>query len=140
MNNVILVGRLTADARITAGKEGKEIAFFTLAVDRFKKDAGADFVPCVLGNVGGRKAYLTRGQQVAVRGFLFVKGSKKDANGQPIKLADGGYAPPSIQVSVAELTLLGKRGDTQTAPQQQQASAPAAPQYEGEIPDEEIPF
>lgn len=139
MNNVILVGRLTADARITAGKEGKEIAFFTLAVDRFKKDAGADFVPCVLGNVGGRKAYLTRGQQVAVRGSLFVKGSKKDANGQPIKLADGGYAPPSIQVSIAELTLLGKRGDTQAAPQQQ-ASAPAAPQYEGEIPDEEIPF
>lgn len=139
MNNVVLVGRLTTDARITAGKEGKEIAFFTLAVDRFKKDAGADFVPCVLGNVGGRKPYLTRGQQVAVRGSLFVKGQKKGADGQFLKLSDGSYAPPSIQVSVSELNLLGKRNDTQAAPQQQTA-APAAPQYEGEIPDEEIPF
>lgn len=140
MNNVILVGRLAGDARITAGKEGKEVAFFTLAVDRFKKDAGADFIPCVLGNVGGRKPYLTRGRQVAVRGSLFVKGQKKGADGQFLKLSDGSYAPPNIQVSVGELTLLGGKNAENTQAPQQQVAAPAAPQYEGEIPDEEIPF
>mgnify|MGYP000305573230 CR=1 FL=1 len=52
MNKVDLTGRLTKDpqSRWTNGQESQEqicIVRFTLAVNRRKKDAGADFISCV---------------------------------------------------------------------------------------------
>ena len=52
MNKVDLTGRLTKDpqSRWTHGQESQEqicIVRFTLAVNRRKKDAGADFISCV---------------------------------------------------------------------------------------------
>ena len=44
MNTVILLGRLTADPDIRSTRDGKAVASFTLAVDRYKE--GADFIRC----------------------------------------------------------------------------------------------
>ena len=44
MNNVSLVGRLTRDPEIKVSASGSSYARFAIAVDRRKKDDGADFI------------------------------------------------------------------------------------------------
>lgn len=70
MNNVCLIGRLTKDIDLREGnvKVGK----FTLAVNRMKKDDGADFINCVaFGNTAETMAkYLSKGRQIALEGRI----------------------------------------------------------------------
>lgn len=73
MNKVILIGRLTKDPelRFTAGS-GMAVSRFTVAVNRRKKEDGADFINCV---AWGKTAetisqYLTKGRQVAISGSI----------------------------------------------------------------------
>jgi single-strand DNA-binding protein len=44
LNNVSLVGRITADPDIRNTSTGKVVAVFTLAVQRTKEEV--DFIPC----------------------------------------------------------------------------------------------
>ena len=79
MNLAILTGRLTKIPSITATND-YTIARFTLAVDRFKKDAGADFISCV---AFGKTAefttkYLTKGTKVNVVGRIQTGSYEKD--------------------------------------------------------------
>ena len=79
MNLAILTGRLTKIPSITATND-YTIARFTLAVDRFKKDAGADFISCV---AFGKTAefttkYLTKGTNVNVVGRIQTGSYEKD--------------------------------------------------------------
>jgi single-strand DNA-binding protein len=87
MNKVILVGRLTRDPVVRVTPSNKDVATFTLAVDRFaagpdgKKEA--DFIPIV---VWGRLAEicgnnLTKGQKVLVDGRMQVR-NYEDKTGQ----------------------------------------------------------
>lgn len=72
MNQVWLIGRVTRELDIRRTQEGKPIVSFSLAVDRKKKDAGADFPNCVaFGKVAElMEQYVSKGNQIAVIGRL----------------------------------------------------------------------
>lgn len=79
MNCVQLIGRLTRDIELTYPRE-KAVARFTLAVNRRRKDDGADFVSCV---AFGKTAEIldrcvSKGQRVAVVGHIHTSSYEKD--------------------------------------------------------------
>lgn len=71
MNKIILIGHLTRDCDYRTG--GKtDVARFTLAVDRRRKEDGADFISCV---AFGKTAeiiskYTHKGSQIAIEGRI----------------------------------------------------------------------
>lgn len=76
LNNVVLVGRLTADPELKeVGKEGK-VVNFTLAVSRpYKNQEGeyeTDFIQCNVWNqvAENMKEYTHKGDLVGVKGVL----------------------------------------------------------------------
>lgn len=108
MNNVCLIGRLTKDVEERRTQNGTPVAMFTLAVDRRKREDGADFINCVawdkaaetiaqyvhkgdrFGVVGrlstrsydgkdGKKVFVT---EVVVSNFQFLE-SKRDSDERP---------------------------------------------------------
>lgn len=88
MNKVILIGRLTRDAdyRETANTT---LARFTLAVDRRRKDDGADFPSCV---AFGKTAdivnkYTHKGSRISIEGRLQT-GSYQNRDGVTVYTTD----------------------------------------------------
>ena len=108
MNQVCLIGRLTKDVEERRTQNGTPVAMFTLAVDRKKREDGADFINCVawdkaaetiaqyvhkgdrFGVVGrlstrsydgkdGKKVFVT---EVVVTNFQFLE-SKRDSDSRP---------------------------------------------------------
>ena len=75
MNKVILIGRLTKDPELRfAAGSGTGVTRFTVAVNRKKKDDGADFINCVsFGKIAETIAqYLTKGRQIAIAGHIQI--------------------------------------------------------------------
>lgn len=72
MNKVILSGRLTRDpeTRYTQGENSLAVTSFSLAVDRFGKDKGADFIRCTaFGKTAESLAkYAKKGTKLVVSG------------------------------------------------------------------------
>jgi single-strand DNA-binding protein len=70
MNQVILIGRLTKDPELRETNNGKPVASFTLAVDKFGE--GADFINCVVWNKQAENLakYQKKGGQIGVSGRL----------------------------------------------------------------------
>lgn len=72
MNVSILIGRLTKDPELRHTPQGSATTTFTIAVDRERKDGGADF-PTVVA--WGKTAefvcnYMRKGSKLAVRGRI----------------------------------------------------------------------
>jgi single-strand DNA-binding protein len=130
MNKAILIGRTTKEPEIRATTSGKQVATFTLAVDRdFKNAQGereADFLPCVvwgkLAEIAGK--YVTKGKQLAVAGRIQTR-NYEDKNGQRRYITE---------IIVSDMQLLGGKQDGQ-APQEQ----PQQPFAEIDQPDD-LPF
>ena len=127
MNKFVAVGRTTKDCELRATSTGKQVASFTLAVDRdFKNAQGerdADFIPCV---VWGKLAdvcekYVTKGKQLAVAGRIQTR-NYEDKNGQRRYITE---------VIVSDLQLLGSRQDAQQ---------PQEPEYTDVDNSDELPF
>ena len=84
MNNGIMLGRLVKDIEIKTGGNGKSFGKFTLAVNRdFKNQEGkydADFINCVAFDKRAEvlAQYVTKGQQLAVRGSWRTGNFKKE--------------------------------------------------------------
>ena len=76
LNIVALQGRLARDPELRQTGTGKQVATFTLAVDRGRRDANgksvADWIPVIAWERTAEFAYkwLTKGQMVAVDGRL----------------------------------------------------------------------
>lgn len=73
MNISILCGRATRDPNITyAQKDNSAIARFTLAVDRYSKDNGADFIQCTAFNKVAETIdkYVRQGTKLIVVGHI----------------------------------------------------------------------
>ena len=70
MNKVILCGRTTMDAERRTTKEGMAIARFTLAIDRQKKDRGADFINCLAFDKTAEliEKYVPKGRKILIEG------------------------------------------------------------------------
>ena len=71
MNQVCLIGRLTADPEGRRAKD-MEVCNFTLAIDRQGKDAGADFIRCVCFGKTAEFAedYFSKGVRAGVTGRI----------------------------------------------------------------------
>lgn len=72
VNQVILMGRLTRDPEQRSTGSGKTIVSFSIAVDRFGQDDGADFFDVTAWEKLGELVmqYLSKGRRVLVQGRL----------------------------------------------------------------------
>lgn len=82
MNKVILTGRTTKDIdlRYSTGQKQTAIARFTLAVNRYRKDDGADFISCVaFGKTAeNMDRYVHNGDKVGIIGHIQTGSYEKD--------------------------------------------------------------
>lgn len=132
MNNVILMGRLTADPELRQTTSGIACCRFTVAVNRkFKNDKGeyeADFISCVAWRQTAEfvSRYFTKGKMIAISGTLHT-GSYTDKNHSDV-------THYTTDVFVDNVEFCGdKGGSSEPAPQpaadKQKAAAPQQPQY-----------
>jgi len=72
LNRVILIGRLTKDIELRYTTSGTAVANMTLAVDKYKKEDGADFINCVVWQKTAENCakYIGKGRLIAVDGRL----------------------------------------------------------------------
>ena len=85
MNNIALVGRLTADPTLKQTPNGNDVVAFTVAVDRYVKDGEkkADFIPCVAWKNTALfiARHFKKGQFIGLTGRLETRPFKdKDGN------------------------------------------------------------
>ena len=82
MNKVILHGRLARDVDLRTTASGKSVAQVNIAVNRWGKDQGADFIPLVIwGQLAETFArYFYKGREVLVEGRMQVR-NYDDKNG-----------------------------------------------------------
>lgn len=82
MNKTILIGRTTKDIdlRYTTGEKQTAVARFTLAVNRYRKDDGADFISCVaFGKTAeNMDRYVHKGDKIGIIGHIQTGSYEKD--------------------------------------------------------------
>ena len=106
MNKVNLIGRLTKDPDLRYTQAGKGVASFTLAVNRFKKDDGTDFIKCTCWGTTAENLvkYQGKGSQIAVSGRIRT-GSYNDKDGKKVY---------TTEVVAEEIEYLGSKKDNQS--------------------------
>ena len=89
MNSVVLIGRLTKDVDLRYTNNQTAVGRFSLAVDRFGKDKGADFINCVAFDKKAEviNMYTHKGDKIAVIGRIQT-GSYTNKNGQTVYTTD----------------------------------------------------
>lgn len=80
MNKAILIGRLTKDIDLRMTQSGKAVGTFTIAINRYNKDGGTDFINCVaFGNTAElMKKYTDKGSHVGLSGRIQTRSYQKD--------------------------------------------------------------
>lgn len=84
LNQVVLVGRLTADPEVKQNESGKKKAAVNLAVARSFKNANGlydtDFIRCILWNgiAANTTEYCRKGDVVGIKGRLQSSSYEKD--------------------------------------------------------------
>lgn len=80
MNNVSLIGRLTKDVEERRTQNGTPVVSFTLAVDRRKKEDGADFINCIAWDKAAETIarYVHKGDLFGVTGHIQTRNYEKD--------------------------------------------------------------
>lgn len=79
LNKIILMGRLTRDPELRHTQSGKQVASFTLAVDRDTKDQNGqratDFIDCTAwsGTAEMISKYFAKGSMAVVVGRLYLE-------------------------------------------------------------------
>lgn len=127
MNKVIFMGRLTKDPEVRYAQDGKAIAKFSLAVDRFGKNDEADFFNCTAFGKQGEfvEKYLKKGTKILLSGRI-QNDSYTNRDGQKVN---------TTQVIVSEIEFAeSKRNDEPT--EQQKAEW----QNIDKMDSEELPF
>ena len=66
------IGRLTKDPDTRYATENMAVARFTIAVDRYGKDAGADFIGCVAFDKSAEfiDKYFRKGMKIGITGHI----------------------------------------------------------------------
>ena len=126
MNSVCICGRLTKDPETRATQGGTTVTTFTLAVDRRKKDDGADFIKCV---AFGKSAdtiskYVHKGDMFGITGRISTR-SYENKNGQKVFVTE---------VIVNDFTFLQPKAKYSAH------TAQAPSQTQDEFYDSDIPF
>lgn len=80
INSCVIVGRLTKDVEERRTQNGTPVASFTLAVDRRKKEDGADFIPCIAWDKAAETIakYVHKGDLFGVTGYIQTRSYEKD--------------------------------------------------------------
>lgn len=80
MNNVSLIGRLTKDVQERRTQSGTPVVSFTLAVDRRKKEDGADFISCIAWDKAAETIakYVHKGDLFGLTGYIQTRSYEKD--------------------------------------------------------------
>ena len=103
MNQVVLIGRLANEPELSYTQQNQTaVCRFTLAVNRMKKDDGADFIRIT---VWGKLAencdrYLSKGRQAAVHGRIQTGSYEKD-----------GQKHYTTDIVASSVEFLGSSGD-----------------------------
>ena len=108
MNKITIIGNLTADPEHRTTQAGKEVATFTVAVNRKGDRDKADFFRVsAWGELGGVcMKYLSKGRKVSVVGPVSVS-AYKDRDGE---------ARGNLELMAQEIEFLSPRGNTQADP------------------------
>jgi single-strand DNA-binding protein len=71
VNNVSVIGNLATEVEVRDAGE-KQVSKFLLAVDRYSKDGGADFIGVSAWDRQGELCaqYLAKGRRIAVEGYF----------------------------------------------------------------------
>ena len=151
MNKVELVGRLTKDPEVKLTSNQTQFCNFTIAVDRRFKDQNgqrqADFINCVAWRSTAEfiSKYFRRGSALCITGSIQTR-SWEDPK--------GGGKRYATEILVDEAYFVDAKGDTEGENQPAPASyipsaylaptspaaAPAAPQFEAQSKDDDLPF
>ena len=85
MNKVILTGRLTAKPELNYTQSQMAVTNFIIAVDKFSKDKGADFIRVTAYDRQAETIcrYMDKGRQIAIDGRI-TTGSYKDREGKTV--------------------------------------------------------
>lgn len=80
MNNVSLIGRLTKYVEERRTQNGTPVVLFTLAVDRRKKEDGADFINCIAWGKAAETIakYINKGDLFGVTGHIQTRSYEKN--------------------------------------------------------------
>lgn len=129
LNVCALQGRLARDPELRQTTTGKQVATFTLAVDRGRKDASGksltDWVPIIAWESRAEFAYkwLTKGQMVAVDGRIQSRTYQ----------AKDGTSRTVLEVVASSINFCGSKADnpgqTSPAPVDQPRVGAPAPAY-----------
>lgn len=142
INNVTLMGRLTADPELKTTTSGISVTRFTIAVDRPYVRAGeerqADFIRIIAWRQQAEFVcrFFKKGSMIALTGSIQT-GSYDDKNGNKVFTTDVVCDRASFCGSKSETGTGGPASDSAAAPAYRNAKAA---DFE-EIPDEEeLPF
>lgn len=125
LNNVVLMGRLTADPELRQTGSGVEVTSFTIAIDRAFVRQGeerqTDFINCVAWRQNAKfiSSYFRKGQMIAVTGSIQTR-NYEDKNGNKRVATD---------IVVNSASFCGSKSENSSAPSQRDSvpySAPAA--------------
>lgn len=136
LNNVVLMGRLTATPELKQTNSGTEVTSFTLAIDRPYTKQGeekqTDFINCTAwrGTAKFIASYFTKGQMIAVIGSIQTR-NYEDKNGNK-RIA--------TEVVVSNATFCGSKNENSN---NNVSSSPAVPDINADfepLPDDDLPF
>ena len=111
LNNVVLMGRLTADPELRQTSTGIEVTSFSIAIDRGYARQGeerqTDFINCVAWRQTAKfiTSYFKKGSMIAVTGSIQTR-NYEDKNGNKRVATD---------VVVATASFCGSKSETGTA-------------------------
>jgi len=109
VNKVILIGNITRDPLVKTTESGKKVALFTIATNRYYKDANweskseAEFTNCVSwGNLAERiETFLKKGKLVYAEGRLKTRKIEREEGDTLYK----------TEIVVSNIIFLDKRSD-----------------------------
>ena len=136
LNNVILMGRLTADVELRTTTSGKSVATFRIAVDRPYTKQGeekkADFITIVAwGNTADFVAkYFSKGSMIDLRGEIQTR-NYEDKNGNK---------RTATEVVAREVSFCGSKNESNNASGGTPTYAPIPADYEEIDSGEDLPF
>lgn len=127
MNNINLIGRLTADVELKQTQSGIEVCSFSLAVKRPKVKDTTDFINCVAWRNTAKfiSQYFKKGSLIAVSGVLTSR-KYQDNNGNNRTV---------FEVVVDDAEFCESKGEAKP-----EFSAPTQAKYEEVKPDDDLPF
>lgn len=137
INNVVLMGRLTADPELKYTTTEKAVLNFTIAVDKRRRDDGANFISCVAWEHTAKfiNDFFGKGSMIAVTGEIDTrKYTDKDGNNRT-----------AFEIIVREASFCGSKNEGgSAAPAAKPAAKPTAKPAEDfdilEEDDEDLPF